>query len=95
MNDFEKRLRALGLQKELSQLQLAEKLGLTKSTISAYENGQRMPSYEVLIGIANFFSVTTDYLLGQDQKDCLDLSGLTENEKYALFALVRAMTDKE
>lgn len=95
MDCFEKRLKALRLQNELSQLQLAKELGLTKSAISAYENGQRMPSYEVLIGIANFFSASTDYLLGQDRKECLDLSGLTESEKYALFALVEAMTDKE
>lgn len=91
MINFGKRLKNLRLQNNLTQLQLAEKLGLTKSVISAYENGLRMPSYDILIAIARIFKVTTDYLLGAEKKYEVDLSGLTENEINALLQLVKAM----
>ena len=43
---------------------MAERLGVTPSVISAYENGIRQPSYEVLIKLARLYGVTSDYLLG-------------------------------
>lgn len=91
MVDFGSTLKTLRLQKHLTQAQLAEKLGLTKSVISAYETGLRLPSYDVLISIARIFKVTTDYLLGQKKKQELDLSGLTPAEVAALKKLIEAM----
>lgn len=64
MVDFGNRLKTLRIQNNMTQFQLSQKLGLTKSVISAYENGLRMPSYDVLIAISNIFRVTTDFLLG-------------------------------
>lgn len=52
----------------LTQVQLAQKLGLTKSVISAYETGRRLPSYDILIHIARIYNVSTDYLLGLEHK---------------------------
>lgn len=91
MVDFGNTLKTLRLHEEMTQAQLSQKLGLTKSVISAYETGLRLPSYDVLIHIAQIFKVSTDYLLGVEQKDSLDLSGLTQNEKSALLALIKAM----
>lgn len=75
----------------MTQAQLAQKLSLTKSVISAYETGLRLPSYDVLIQIAKIFNVTTDYLLGLERKYELDLSGLTQAEIDALLNLIKAM----
>ena len=50
-----------------------------------------MPSYDVLISISQIFKVTTDYLLGLEKKQELDLSGLTEDEVQALTELIKAM----
>ena len=94
MVDFENTLKTLRLHEEMTQAQLSQKLGLTKSVISAYETGLRLPSYDVLIHIAQIFKVSTDYLLGVEQKDSLDLSGLTQNEKSALLALIKAMKSR-
>lgn len=94
MVDFGNTLKTLRLHEEMTQAQLSQKLGLTKSVISAYETGLRLPSYDVLIHIAQIFKVSTDYLLGVDQKDSLDLSGLTQNEKSALLALIKAMKSR-
>lgn len=51
MVDFGNTLKSLRLRKKYTQSQLAQKLGLTKSVISAYETGLRLPSYDVLINI--------------------------------------------
>ena len=55
MLNLGKTLKALRLRNGLTQEQLASKLGLTKSVISAYETGLRMPSYDILINIAKIF----------------------------------------
>ena len=94
MVDIGNTLKTLQLHEEMTQAQLSQKLGLTKSVISAYETGLRLPSYDVLIHIAQIFKVSTDYLLGVEQKDSLDLSGLTQNEKSALLALIKAMKSR-
>ena len=52
MVDFGEKVRALREGRGLSQVQLAELLGVTKGIISAYETSVRMPSYKVLIRIS-------------------------------------------
>ena len=91
MVDFGNTLKTLRLQNHYTQAQLAQKLGVTKSVVSAYENGLRMPSYDILISISKVFKVTTDYLLGLEQKQNIDLSGLTDTEVNALLNLIKAM----
>ena len=91
MVDFGNRLKILRLRENMSQAQLAQKLDLTKSVISAYETGIRLPSYDVLIHIAKIFNVTTDYLLGVEKKYEIDLSGLTDAEIIALLELIKAI----
>ncbi len=94
MVDFGDRLKTLRLKNKLTQSQLAQKLGLTKSVISAYETGIRLPSYDILICIAQIFKVSTDYLLGIEMKKEIDLSGLTDPEIDALLNLIKAMREK-
>jgi transcriptional regulator with XRE-family HTH domain len=91
MVDFGNILKSLRLQNNLTQAQLAQKLGVTKSVVSAYENGIRMPSYDILISISRIFKVTTDYLLGIEHKQEIDFSGLTDEEISALLNLIKAM----
>lgn len=91
MVHFGNTLKALRLKKNFTQAQLAQKLGLTKSVISAYETGLRLPSYDVLINISKIFDVSTDYLLGQEIRNTIDLSGLSEDEKTALLNLIKVM----
>lgn len=91
MVNFGCKLKTLRLREDWTQAQLAAKLGLTKSVISAYETGLRLPSYDILIHIAKIFKVSTDYLLGMENKQEIDLSGLTPDEITALLALIKAM----
>lgn len=91
MINFGNRLKTLRTKNNLTQAQLAQKLGVTKSVVSAYENNLRMPSYDILISISRVFKVTTDYLLGVEPKQEVDLSGLTDEEILALLNLIKAM----
>ncbi|MFQ9047807.1 helix-turn-helix domain-containing protein [Pseudoruminococcus massiliensis] len=86
--DFGNRLKTLRIKKKLTQQQLADLLGLTKSVISAYENGLRYPAYDVLIKISRIFKVSTDFLLGVEIKREIDTSGLTDEQVEALIVLI-------
>ena len=66
--DFKDRLKELRKAKGLSQVTLAERLGLSKSTIGAYETGDITPSVEALNTIADYFNVDMNYLLGKEEQ---------------------------
>lgn len=91
MVDFGNTLKTLRTREKYTQATLANKLGLTKSVISAYETGLRLPSYDILIHIAKIFNVSTDFLLGIEHKREIDLSGLSSDEIDALLNLINAM----
>jgi len=59
----------LRYEKGYSQNELAQNIGLTKGAIGMYETDQRQPKYDILIKIADFFNVTTDYLLSHNNSD--------------------------
>ena len=64
MGTFKDMLKYLRNRDKLSQSELAEKLGVAKSTISMYEVGKREPDFETLEAIADFFNVDMNFLLG-------------------------------
>lgn len=74
------RIRELRISRGLSQVQLAECLGVTKQSVSNWENDNIMPSIEMLVKIAAFFSVSSDYVLGLDSKSKIDVSSLTKKQ---------------
>ncbi len=64
-NTFGKRLKELRLERGLSQRALGEVFGVCNQTISFWESGSREPNLDDLLKIANFFDVSTDYLLDE------------------------------
>lgn len=64
--EFKDRLKELRNRRGLSQVALAERLNLSKSTIGAYETGDIKPSVEALNTIADFFNVDLNYLMGAE-----------------------------
>jgi transcriptional regulator with XRE-family HTH domain len=63
--------------RNLSQVDVARELGVSKQSVSNWENDNILPSIDMLIKIAQFFSVSTDYLLELDVRSYLEVSGLT------------------
>ncbi len=81
MVKFAEKLKELRKNAGLTQQQLADRIWVTKASISYYELSERDPSPEILVKIAEVFHVTTDYLLGIDDKRIyLDVSDLNDEE---------------
>lgn len=91
------KIRALRLQNQLTQEQLADRLGVSYQSVSRWENGVTYPDIEFLPAIASYFSVTTDYLLGQDdaekrkriRKQIQSISKMGEGDKDAIIDIIR------
>lgn len=88
MVDFGDRLKELRKRSKLSQEQLAQQLGITKGMISSYETSMRMPSYHILLKISFLFNVSTDYLLGKNADDMLNISDLSEKQKAIICEII-------
>lgn len=95
MVDFGAKLKQLRLEEGLTQQQLADRIGVTKSVISYYELQERYPSPEVLTKLASVFHVTTDSLLGIERGgNSVDLTGLDEEDIVTVKRLVSSLKQK-
>lgn len=98
MRDFSEIAKELRLSKNLTQAQLAGRLWVKKSIISAYETDARPVSLDMLMKYAKEFHVSTDYLLGMDTDKAIRVDGLTDSQIALLQSLVNefhaANTDK-
>ena len=68
MTSFGKRVTELRKRRTLTQKALAEELGVTKNTVSAWERDVRKPDYETLAKLCSYFNVNMSYLLGEDKE---------------------------
>ena len=87
-------IKKLRTNKRLSQIELANKLCVTKQSVSNWENENIMPSIEMLIRIAEIFGVTTDFLLGLSEKHTLNTDGLTELQIAHIQTLINDIVEK-
>ncbi|MCD8015919.1 MAG: helix-turn-helix domain-containing protein [Lachnospiraceae bacterium] len=85
------KLKNLRLQQNLTQKQIADRIGVAVSSISEYESGVRYPSYDSLVKLARIYHCSADYLLGLSNQNEVDLSGLTDEEIDAVLNLIKAM----
>ena len=89
------KLKSLRIEKNLTQKQVADRIGLAISAVSSYESGTRYPSYDVLVKLARIFHVSTDYLLGITDKRNIDVTGLSDNEIELVSQLVDMLRNKK
>ncbi len=77
---------------KMSQTDFAYRLGITGASISAYENGSRLPSYDVFIKIADILGVSTDVLLGRknDKQVMINVTNLTNEQRKSIQEIVDA-----
>lgn len=66
----------------MTQYEVAEKLGISRGQLANYEQGSRQPDYDMLEQLADFYSVTTDYLLGRtdDEHGSKPVDDMTDEE---------------
>lgn len=87
------KIKRLREKSELTQADLARELGLTRSSINAWEMGLSVPSTPFIVELAKLFGVSTDYLLGLDTTATLKIDGLSEQEVSILMQLVECLRD--
>lgn len=75
----------------INQVELANKLGVTKQCVSNWENDNILPSIDMLVKIAKYFNVTTDYLLELSTNNTIDVSGLTDIQIAHIKLIVQDM----
>lgn len=89
---FEENLKSLRERNNLSQIELSKKIGLSNVTLSQYEKGVRKPDIQTLALIAQFFNVSTDYLLGNETPPKFKPQ-LTDKDKKDIAKQVEDMLD--
>lgn len=90
MVDCSEKLKALREARGLTQLQVANRIGVSKAMISAYETASKTPSIDVLIRLSRLFSVSVDYLVCVNAPKMIDVSGLEDES----IALISALVEK-
>ena len=92
---FGEQIKSLRMCKGLNQVELAKIFGVTKQSVSNWENENIMPSVDMLIKIANFFNVSTDYLLGLTEQHALHTDGLSELQIAHIQAIINDILQAE
>lgn len=90
--DFGLRLKELREKKKLSQSQVARRLGLTRSSISGYENNITVPSIEGLKQLTLLYGTSADYILGLDNRKAFVIDGLTDREHALIEDVIQMLS---
>lgn len=88
-------IKSLRISYNLNQVQLAKDLNVSKQTVSNWENNNILPSVEMLIKIAHYFSVTTDYLLELDNRRYLEVTGLSDIHLAHIQHIINDIVEKK
>lgn len=91
---FGDKIKTLRQSYNLNQVQLAEQLNVSKQTVSNWENNNILPSVDMLIKIATFFSVRTDYLLELDNRQYLEITGLSRTQLAHIQQIINDILKK-
>lgn len=94
MFDFGERLKELRKNKNWTQQQLANKIELSKTVISKYENNIQMPTLDTLIKLAAIFNVSMDYITGLEKPQTISLVGLTADQLEIISGLAKIFQNK-
>lgn len=81
-------IKKLRMERGLNQVEFARKMSVTKQCVSNWENDNVVPSVEMLMRLADFFSVSTDYLLGRTEQRVLDVGNLDDTTVAHLSLLI-------
>ena len=88
--DFGLRLRELRKKRNLTQKEVASRLGLHPNTVRGYENNTLTPSVENLIELAVLFNASVDYILGLSKRTSIYIDDCTPEQQNLILDLIKA-----
>ena len=88
------KVKKLKEQKGLSQVELAKLLGITRSSVNAWEMGISVPSTQYIVDLAGVFDISTDYLLGVDSSSTVSVAGLTDSDILLVHSIIEHLKNK-
>lgn len=89
MHFLNENIRKLRVARGLNQVEFAKMMCVTKQCVSNWENDNVVPSIDMLCKIADFFGVSTDYLLGRVETRVIEVSNLTEAQVAHITSIVK------
>ena len=88
------RIKALREARGWTQAELARRMNITRNGVNSWEQGLSMPSPACLVDLARLFSVSTDYLLGVERLETVNVTGLDEKDVEMLAQLADRLREK-
>lgn len=85
------KIKKLRQSQNLTQSAVAKKLGITRSSVNAWEMGISIPSTQYVVELSKLFNVSSDYLLDISQNASINVTGLSENEVAAVKEIVSCL----
>ena len=89
------RIKHLRESRNYTQTDLAKQLGITRSSVNAWEMGISVPSTQYIVELASIFKVSTDFLLGVNDTTTINVSGLTDADIELVSTIVAHLRNKE
>lgn len=87
------RIKSLREKQNKTQTELAKQLGITRSSVNAWEMGISVPSTQYIVELAQIFHVSTDYLLGVNTTSTISVAGLTDQDIEIINSLILHLKD--
>lgn len=89
------KIKFLREEKGMTQADLAKQLGITRSSVNAWEMGISTPSTQYLLELSHMFKVSTDYLLGISSDACIKTEGLSSEDIKLIYKIIEHLRHKK
>ncbi|MBE6746817.1 MAG: helix-turn-helix transcriptional regulator [Ruminococcaceae bacterium] len=86
--DIGDKIKNLRERNNMTQTEMAKKLGITRSSVNGWEMGISAPSTQSIVELSKLFDVSTDYLLGAEKTATISISGLSNKDIELIHTII-------